>query len=224
MNSIMETICLICNEIRTKTKQGASFQKLLVEIRRGFRIRGLDVKIRSQNKKFLAPEEFYVNAFYDPEDDKDKETAIEVIVYHNFEKNVIWNRKQITDLLIQVFDATVHEFKHQRQSRKRHYKTFWKHVDAGYHYHEYLQDPDEIDAYSLSIAIELCRTMGKFRALRYMPKFTTLAKFKVQDCFVSPNLNAYVSHFERPISPLLRLLAKKIYIRLQKIDTDNIFV
>lgn len=220
----METVCLICNEIRTKTKQGASFQKLLVEIRRGFRIRGLDVKIRSQNKKFLAPEEFYVNAFYDPEDDADKETAIEVIIYHNFEKNVIWDRKQITDLLVQIFDAVVHEFKHQRQSRKRHYKTFWQHIDGGYHYHEYLQDPDEIDAYSLSIAIELCRTMGKFRALRYMPKFTTLAKFKVQDCYVSPNLNAYVSHFERPISPLLRRLAKKIYIRLQKIDTDNIFV
>ena len=220
----METVCLICNEIRTKTKQGVSFQKLLVEIRRSFRIHGLDVKILSQNKKFLAPEEFYVNAFYDPEDDKEKETAIEVIIYHNFEKSIIWDCKQITDLLIQVFDAVVHEFKHQRQSRKRQYKTFWEHSDPGYYYHQYLQDPDEIDAYALSIAIELCRTMGKFRALRYMPKFTTLAKFKVQDCYVSPNLNAYVSHFERPISPLLRRLAKKVYIRLHKIDTDNIFL
>ena len=224
MNSIMETVCLICNEIRSKTKQGISFQKLLVEIRRSFRLRGLDVKILSQNKKFLAVEEFYVNAFYDPEDDKEKETAIEVIIYHNFEKDMVWDYKQITDLLVQIFDATVHEFKHQRQSRKRQYKTFWEHKDAGYYYHEYLQDPDEIDAYALSIAIELCRTMGKFRALRYMPKFTTLAKFKVQDCYASPNLNAYVSHFEKPISPLLRRLAKKIYVRLQKIDTDHIFV
>jgi hypothetical protein len=220
----METVCLICNEIRSKTKQGISFQKLLVEIRRSFRLRGLDVKILSQNKKFLAVEEFYVNAFYDPEDDKEKETAIEVIIYHNFEKDMVWDYKQITDLLVQIFDATVHEFKHQRQSRKRQYKTFWEHKDAGYCYHEYLQDPDEIDAYALSIAIELCRTMGKFRALRYMPKFTTLAKFKVQDCFVSPTLNAYVSHFEKPISPLLRRLAKKIYVRLHKIDTDHIFV
>lgn len=89
---------------------------------------------------------------------------------------------------------------------------------------EYLQDPDELDAYALSIAIELCRTVGKFRALRYMPKFTTLARLKVQEQYVSPNLNAYVSHFEKPISPLLRRLAKKVYVRLMKVDTDHIFM
>lgn len=113
--------------------------------------------------------------------------------------------------------------KHQRQSKKRHHEQYWNRHDAGYHYREYLQDPDEIDAYALSIAIELCRTLGKHRALRYMPKFTTLARMKIRDQFVSPNLHAYVSHFEKPISPLLRRLAKKIYIRLKKIDTDYIF-
>jgi hypothetical protein len=197
---------------------------LLVELRRGFRRAGLDLKIKSQIKKFLATEEFYVNAYYDPEDDQNKETPIEVIIYHNFDKDVIWSHAQITDLLVQIFDATIHEYKHQRQSRKRKHREFWERADAEQEFHEYLQDPDELDAYALSIAIELCRTVGKFRALRYMPKFTTLARLKVKEEFVSPNLNAYVSHFEKPISPLLRRLAKKIYVRLMKIDTDHIFM
>ena len=224
MNSIMETVCLICTKVRHKTKQDTSFPKLLVELRRAFRQAGLDLKIKSQVKKFLATEEFYVNAYYDPEDDQNRETPIEVIIYHNFDKDVIWSPQQITDLLVQIFDATIHEYKHQRQSRKRGHKEFRERVNAENEFHEYLQDPDELDAYALSIAIELCRTVGKFRAVRYMPKFTTLARLKVKEEFVSPNLNAYVSHFEKPISPLLRRLAKKIYVRLMKVDTDHIFM
>jgi hypothetical protein len=220
----METVCLICNQVRHKTKKDTSFPKLLVELRRGFRRAGLDVKVKSQSKKFLDVQEFYVNAYYDSEDDQNRETPIEVIIYHNFDKEVIWSSKQITDLLVQVFDATVHEFKHQRQSRKRGHIEFRERADAEQEFHEYLQDPDELDAYALSIAIELCRTVGKFRALRYMPKFTTLARFKVKEEFASPNLNAYVSHFEKSKSPLLRRLAKKVYVRLKKIDTDFIFM
>jgi hypothetical protein len=220
----METVCLICTQVRHKTRQDTSFPKLLVALRREFRKSGLDIRVKSEAKKFLGTEEFYVNAYYDPEDDQNKDTPIEVIIYHNFDKEVIWTRKQITELLVQVFDATVHEFKHQRQSRKRNYREFWKRADAEREYHFYLQDPDELDAYALSIAIELCRTVGKFRALRYMTRFTTLARLKVQEQYVSPNLNAYVSHFEKPISPLLRRLAKKVYIRLQKVDTDAIFM
>lgn len=220
----MEAVCLVCNAVRIKTKTGTSFQNLLKELRREFRKRDFDLKIKSQSKKFLSSDEFYVNAYYDSEDDLNKETPIEVIIYHNFPKDIVWDKKQVTDLLIQVFDAVVHEIKHQRQSRKRGHKEFWERHESGYHYREYLQDPDELDAYALSIAIELCRTLGKHRALRYMPKFTALARIKVKEEFVSPNLNAYVSHFEKPISPLLRLLAKKIYVRLKKIDTDYIFV
>jgi hypothetical protein len=220
----METVCLICTQVRQRTKKDTSFPKLLVELRRGFKRAGLDIKVKSQSKKFLDVQEFYVNAYYDPEDDQNKETPIEVIIYHNFDKEAVWSYKQITDLLVQVFDATVHEFKHQRQSRKRGHIEFWDRADAEQEFHEYLQDPDELDAYAFSIAIELCRTVGKFRALRYMPKFTTLARLKVQEQYVSPNLNAYVSHFEKPTSPLLRRLAKKVYVRLKKIDTDFIFM
>lgn len=219
----MEIVCSVCNKVKSTTKHGAVFQDVLKEVRKEFRKSDIDLKVKSQAKKFLTDEEFYVNAYYDCEDDADSLTPIEVIIYHNFNKQLVWNEKQIKDLLVQIFDAVVHEIKHQRQSRKRKHHNYWNHVDAGYHYHEYLQDPDEIDAYALSIAIELCRTLGRHRALRYMPRFTALARLKTQDQLVSPNLNAYVSHFEKPISPLLRKLAKKIYVRLKKIDTDYIF-
>jgi hypothetical protein len=66
--------------------------------------------------------------------------------------------------------------------------------------------------------------LGKHRALRHMSRLTTLARFKVNERYVSPNLNAYVAHFEKPISPLLRRLAKKVYVRLMKVDTDHIFM
>ena len=79
MNSIMETVCLICTHVRHRTKQDTSFPKLLVELRREFKRAGLDVKIKSQSKKFLDTEEFYVNAYYDPEDDQNKETPIEIM-------------------------------------------------------------------------------------------------------------------------------------------------
>jgi len=224
MNSILETVCGVCNNVRHSSKQGVSFQNLLSLIRKEFKLNQLDIKLKSTRKKFLNAEEFYVNAYYDPEDDENSDTPIEVILYHNFDKLVIWDCQHVSELLTEIFDAVVHEYKHQRQSRKRKHQEYWTKADGRYQFDVYLSDPDEIDAYALSIAIELCRTLGKHRALRYMPRFTTLARLKVQGRYVSPNLNAYVAHFEKPISPLLRRLAKKIYIRIQKVDTDFIFV
>lgn len=223
MNSVMETICSVCNKVQANNSDGSTFPQVLKTLRKQFKIHDIELKIRSRRDKTLDSAEFYVHAYYDSFDDENLECPIEVVVNNNFDKDQIWDCKQVKDFLIQVYDAVVHEKKHQRQSRKRNYEQFWEHHDAGYHYHEYLQDPDELDAYSLSIAIELCRNLGKHRALRYMPKFTTLARMKIGGEFVSPNLHAYVSHFERPISPLLRRLAKKVYVRLKKIDTDYIF-
>jgi hypothetical protein len=223
MNSLMETVCSVCNKVQTANKKGATFPQVLKSLRKEFKIHDIQLKIRSKKDKSLNPTEFYVHAYYDSYDDQNFETPIEVIAHNNFDKEYTWDTKQVKDFLIQVYDAVVHEKKHQRQSKKRNHEQYWNHPDGGYHYREYLQDPDEIDAYAVSIAIELCRTLGKHRALRYMGRFTTLARMKLGGEFVSPNLNAYVSHFEQPVSPLLRRLAKKVYTRLKKIDTDYIF-
>lgn len=223
MNSVMETVCSVCNKVQANSVPGMTFSNLLKMLRKEFKLSDIELKIRSKRDKNLDNSEFYVHAYYDAFDDQNLDIPIEVIVNNNFDKEHVWDSKQVKDFLIQVYDAVVHEKKHQRQSRKRNYEQYWFHHDAGYNYREYLQDPDELDAYALSIAIELCRTLGKHRALRYMPKITTMARMKIGGEFASPNLHAYVSHFEKPISPLLRRLAKKIYVRLKKIDTDYIF-
>jgi hypothetical protein len=219
----METVCSVCHKVQAASKYGSKFPQVLKTLRKEFKIHDIELKIRSRKDKALDSAEFYVHAYYDSFDDSNLDIPIEVIVNNNFDKEQVWDSKQVEDFLVQVYDAVVHEKKHQRQSKKRNYEQYWDHPDGGYHYHEYLQDPDELDAYSLSIAIELCRTLGKHRALKYMPKFTKLAKMKIGGQYVSPNLNAYVSHFDQPVSPLLRRLAKKIYIRLKKIDTDYVF-
>ena len=224
MNSLMEMICSVCNNVRNNSKHGISFQKLLVRLRREFREQGFELLIKGVRDKKLTPEEFYVHAYYDPEDDQNHEIAIEVNVHHNFDKDTVWDQLHVTDFLIQIFDAVVHEFKHQRQSRKRKYIVYHNHISSSHDYHLYLADPDEVDAYALSIAIELCRTLGKFRALRYLSKFSSLCKLKFHGCYVSPQLAAYAGQFGNLNSPILKILAKKVYVRLQKVDTDCIFL
>jgi hypothetical protein len=191
-------------------------------LRREFRERGFNLKIISDRNKKLDCEEFYINAYYDAEDDQNKETPIEVVVHHNFEKTVVWDKKHTTDFLIQIFDAVVHEYKHQRQSIKRKYRVYSENVKAPYK--EYLAEDDELDAYALSIAIELCRTLGKYRALKYLSRVSALAKLKFNKHYVSPQLSAYFGQFGDITNPILKRLTKKIYIRLQKIDTDAIFL
>lgn len=223
MNSILETVCSVCNKVKANSFHGSTFLPILRNLRKEFKIHNVDLKIRSKKDKTLNGAEFYINAYYDSFDDASLETPIEVIINNNFDNSLVWDKGHVTDFLTQIFDAVVHEKQHQRQSRKRQYEQYWNHHDAGYHYHEYLQDPDELDAYALSIAIELCRSLGKHRALRYLPKLTALSRMKIKNQYVSPNLNAYVAHFDRPFSPILRKLSKKIYVRLKKIDTDYIF-
>jgi hypothetical protein len=217
----METVCLVCNTARNSTKQGISFQKLLTTIRREFRKTNIDLKIRTVRDKTLADEVFYTNGYYDPEDDKCNECPIELVITHNFDNELLWYPKHATLLLVQIFDTTVHELRHMRQFRKRKFKPNGKQSSV---HKEYLSDPDEVDAYSISIATELCRSMGKHRALRYMQSFSLLSKFKLGDTFVSPSLSMYRECFPTIKDPVLSKLSKKTYVRLQKLDIDCIFI
>ena len=217
----METVCVICNTVRQNTLQGLSFQKLLNQIRREFRRNDIEIIVKSVRDKTLQEEVFYANGFYDPEDDHNNDCPIELIITHNFPKDIVWYPNQATDLLIQIFDTVVHELRHQRQYRKRNYKFG---SIRGSDHAEYLSDPDEIDAYSISVATELCRNLGKTRALRYLHNPITLSRFKIQGVFVSPCLGMYVGVFPNIEHPVIRRLIKKVYIRLKKVDTDFIFM
>jgi hypothetical protein len=221
MNSIMEIVCGVCNKVRQNTLQGLSFQKLLNHIRREFKLQDIGLRVRSVRDKHLSEEVFYVNGFYDPVDDSESDCSIELIITHNFPKANVWYGNQATDLLIQIFDTVVHELRHQRQYRKRHFLAGVEHEKS---HIEYLADPDEIDAYSISIATELCRNLGKNRALRYLSNPIALSRLKVSGRFASPCLGMYVGAFEDPETVVLKQLAKKVYVRLQKIDTDCVFM
>lgn len=216
-----DAVFQVCTNIRDRIDQRISFKSLLSKIRKEFQFYNIELYIRSNRKNSLSPDEFYVNAYYDYEDELDNEIPIEIVIYHNFDKNLLWNRKHITDLLIQIYDAVIHEFQHQHQSRRRCHKEFWPHSNIVL---QYLSDPDEIDAYAISIAIELCRTLGKQRSMRHLSKYKLLSKFRLQGQLASPNLFAFVNVFDQVDQKILNRLIKKIYKHLRKIDTDYIFM
>lgn len=221
MNSILETVHAICNIILDSTKSGVSFRKLLNKIRREFKNSYLEIKVTTVRDKTLNDEIFFANGYYDPADDEEGDCCIELIITHNFCKDRIWYLEQIRQLLIQVFDTVIHELQHQKQYRKRQFKMG---EDRGTGYKDYLADPEEIDAYSINIAVELCRSLGKIRALRYLHNIDKLSRLKINNNFVSPCLSMYRSEFPNSSDPIVKELSKKIYIRLKKIDTDYVFM
>lgn len=218
----MEPVCKICTTIKHSTKTGVSFKKLLATIRKEFIKGDIEILLRPVRDNTLTEEVFYANGYYDPEDDENNECHIELVITHNFPKNHIWYPDQATELLIQIFDTVIHELRHQRQYRARDFLPGRDKVENTHI--EYLADPDEIDAYSITIATELCRSLGKQRALRYLKTPSKLARFKIRDYFVSPSLGMYQGTFTDPDSVVLKQLIKKVYIRLKKIDTDFVFM
>ena len=219
MNLILERVKNVCNRVREKNTSSMSFKKLVSKTRREFKIQDFDIDIKTKKDKTLEDSHFYVMAFYDAEDDRQNETPIEVIVYHNFDSTEQFKHTHTTEFLVQIFDAVVHELRHQQQSRARSYKTYIDPITEPYS--KYLADSDELDAYSFSIAIELLRAMPVFRAIRYMTRLSILSKMKKQDMFVSPALHSYVLHFHN--NPLLHRLSKKVYKHLILIDSKQIF-
>ena len=219
MNIILERVNSACQSVRSANTGMISFKKLISLIRSSLKTQDLDVLIRTKKDKNLAVTEFYVMAYYDPYDDQQNDTPIEVIVYHHFD-DTGFSTNQITDFLIQIYDAIVHEYRHLMQSHSRQYETFCNTDQWSYRY--YLKDPDEVDAYALSIAIELLRSMDKDRAKKYMSRISILSKMKKGTMYVSPNLRSYIEHFG--LTVLTKKLSKKIYKHLDSLDKRQIFL
>ncbi len=220
MNTILERVNFVCRTVREVNQKGVTFKKLVISIRHILKQQGFDITVKTKKDKHLESFEFYINAYYDPEDDFNNETPIEVIIHHNFDDVSVFTNNQLTDFLIQIFDATVHEYRHQKQSASRNYQTYSSHPQSPYE--EYLIDPDEIDAYAFSISVELLRHMSKDRAKRYMTRIKTLSKMRIGNVLVSPNLKAYIDYFG--IDRTTKNLAKKVYKHIDRIDKNNIFM
>jgi hypothetical protein len=220
MNILLERVYSVCNAVREENVNPISFKKLVNRLRKEFKRNNFDLSIRTKKDNSLDSAEFYVMAYYDAEEDYNNETAIEVVVHHSFSDSDQFSKNQITEFLQEIFDATVHEYRHQQQSEKRGYRICS--IISGQPYIVYLQDPDEVDAYALSIAIELLRTIGEYKAKVYLTKITALSKIRQGPRYISPTLCAYIHNFG--LNRLGKRLAKKIYKHLETIDTQYIFV
>ena len=217
---ILERVCNVCKKVREQNTVPTTFRNLIGRTRNTFKLYEFDIAIKSKKDKTLDSDKWYVMAYYDCENDREQDTAIEVIVYHNLKGDEPFGSHQITAFLTEIFDATVHEFRHQYQSMRRDHQQYEEHCDTPYW--RYLANDDELDAYSFSIAIELLRTMDADRAKRRMAKISVLSKMRTGPNYASPQLRSYIQHFG--LNHLTKRLAKKVYYHLGTIDKRYVFL
>lgn len=219
MNSILERVNTVCTDVRGCCKNPTGFKQLLSLTRKAFKKHGFDLSIRTKKEKYLDVDKFYVMAYYDAYEDSQNETPIEVYVHHNLDGTEVFGEHQITGFLVEIYDAVVHEHKHQVQSAKRNFEEY--EVPTRHPYDQYLSNSDEVDAYALSIAIEMLRVMSKERAKRYMGRISVMSKMRTGSVFAIPMLRAY--YFQFGHGPLLKRLSKKVYKHLDYIDSKHVF-
>ena len=220
MNSNLYVVRGICTSIMSKAHTGCKFRSLLATIRKHFK--SLDIAIKTKKIAGLEVNEFYINAFYDLDADKSNECSIEVIIYHDIDTEMFFEHSQVGQFLVQLYDAVVHELRHQQQGRKRKYHSNPYIVDLDCD-KSYLSDPDEIDAYALSIAIELIRNLGRTRSIQYLHRASRLANVRPKGLYASPNLFSYFKTFNSVTHPVIRKLIKKVFLNLETLDKNAVF-
>ena len=212
----------VCTGVMTTACPQLEFGQLVRKIRKAFKRHHIDLEIHSKLVPKLLLNEFYVNAYYCQVDDKNNECAIELVVYHNIKSDTIFAAEQIGQFLVQIYDAVVHEFRHRYQGRRRNFKCVHRDVDTNKTM-SYLSDPDEVDAYALSISIELIRHLGKARSVQYLHRASRLAKIRPKGLYASVTLFHYFRLFDDEYSPVIRKLIKKVYLHLLTLDETAIF-
>jgi len=219
VNEDLSLVRKICTGIMTRSEDGGKFKTILARVKKGFSI--LDLKIRTRRMRDLDENEFYVNAYYDAEDDGAGLCPIEVYILHNLDQDATFAHAQAGQFVVQIYDAVVHELRHQYQGRRRNYM----HVEHGSDddIQSYLGDPDEIDAYALSISIELIRNLGRTRSIQYLHRASQLAKIRPKGLYASPNLFAYFNAFGDISHPVLQKLIKKVFLNLEVVDKNAVF-
>lgn len=222
VNPMLYSVRKVCTTVMANIVTDISYRSLLARIRKVFRKNGFDIEIKSKKHDKVSLNEFYVNAYYDYEADDNNDCAIEIIVYHNIEIDSIFARAHISQFICQIYDAVIHELKHQMQSQSRKYKPNPYLVNKSSTM-SYLGDPDEIDAYALSIAIELIRALGKTRATQYLHRASRLARIRPKGMFASSALYAYYETFGDDTNIIIKKLIKKVYLHLQSLDKSAIF-
>lgn len=121
------------------------------------------LKLIQTTDKFLDKDDFSIGGEYDVESDEIKNKHIFIHLYICKNKKSPWLiTKQIVDrLCLELTETLVHEYQHQKQYRKRRYRTSLinfksTHADNDKKKEqEYLGHPDEVDAYAANISARL---------------------------------------------------------------------
>jgi len=133
-----------------------------------------DTKVNTTRDSNVDLDQVVVGGIYDPHEDESGNTSITIFVtYHPDQKTIKIADLDWHQLCVDLIECTGHEFVHQGQYRARRF-------DIGPHLfvsgsedegtqldQNYLGNPDEIEAYGYSIAIEIY--------LKYRPKKITSA-------------------------------------------------
>jgi hypothetical protein len=209
----------IFDDIKSSIAYPTDHKKVIAQAKKVLNSQGLALSIHYKKLDYLDLNSFVVNAYYDPENDCTGLPSIDIITYHNFSRGRVWSDTDAAALLVEIFDALLHELEHQHQHRK---KNPWHTVTQEDHSEmDYLGDPDEIDAYSLSITIELLRHLSKDQILDCLHDLSRLSETRKRGLLISPNLYAYYKHYHD--TAVINRLSKKIYKRLDTIDSQDIF-
>jgi len=182
--------------------------------------RKYDIEITIERSSRVSSGSIVINAYYDPENDKNGEDIpiqIELKVSDpevllNLDKH-LWHK-----FSNELADAIQHEYLHMSQYRNRgfvktsEYKPkIAKELKDFYSSRVYLGNSDEIEAYALNISSELLN--------KYRTKQKTIANVKRLDKSLfraSPNLFAYFMAFNFDSRhPVIRKLLKKVLLYIE---------
>lgn len=182
--------------------------------------RKYDIEITIEKSSRVASGSIVINAYYDPENDKNGEDIPIQIELKVSDPEVLLN---LDDAMWAKFsnelsDAIQHEYLHMSQYRNRDFvKTseykpmISKEIKDFYNSQVYLGNSDEIEAYALNISTELLNN--------YRTKQKTIANIKRLDKSLfkaSPNLFAYFMAFNFDSRhPVIRKLLKKVLLYIE---------
>lgn len=182
--------------------------------------RKYDIEITIEKSSRVASGSIVINAYYDPENDKNGDDIPIQIELKVSDPEVLLNLDDSmwTKFSNELADAIQHEYLHMSQYRNRdfvkssEYKpTISKEIKDFYNSQAYLGNSDEIEAYALNISTELLNT--------YRNKRQTIANIKRLDKSLfkaSPNLFAYFMAFNFDSRhPVIRKLLKKVLLYIE---------
>lgn len=174
----------------------------------------IDVKLHSAEKLKLEPGQFSFGGEYDVDADEKgfKQFSLGLFMNHPKNEKMLITQRIADVMSIELIEALLHEYEHQRQYRSRRYRSI-KHVyrSDGKTYtekemKEYLGHPDEIDAFATNIAARL-----------YLYKFV----YDKADLAESSDLHMYYESFGRR-HPLTKLVERRIQQKLEYFkENDN---